>query len=283
MHVLRTRLRDQRIAVLGAGSAGCGISEQLITTMVRQGLSEKEARSRLYLVDREGLLLDDMRGLPSFELRLAQKRAYVCGWKLEKPDVVGLIDVVINAKPTVLIGVSGQPGLFTEVMVREMARYTQRPIIFPLSNPNSRSEAKPEDLLEWTDGRAIIATGSVFSGVCFRGKAIHIDQCNNSYIFPAIGLGVLASRARRVTGGMFMAAAEALSETSPALRDSNAPLLPHIQDIHGVTRYIAQAVALQAQRDGVADRISREALEFQLTANFWLPAYPTLRRRQSQI
>jgi malate dehydrogenase (oxaloacetate-decarboxylating) len=251
--------------------------------MVRRGLSEAEARSRFYLVDKNGLLLEDMGPLPSFQKKLAQPRARIAGWKLAKPDAVGLLDVAANARPTVLIGASGRPGLFTEEMIREMARHTPRPIILPLSNPNSHSEAKPEDLFEWTNGQAMVATGSSFSSFHFRGEAMDIAQCNNSYIFPAIGLGVLASRARRATDGMFMAAAEALSETSPALHDPKAPLLPRFEEIHHVTRHIARAVALQAQRDGVADKISPEALEVQLAANFWTPAYPTLRRRQFPV
>jgi len=279
MRVCETKLRDQRIAVLGAGTAGCGISEQLITAMVQQGLTEAEARSRFYLVDRQGLLLDDMHELPPFQRRLAQTRAHIAGWRLANPGAVTLADVVANARVTILIGFSGRPGLFTEEIVREMAQHTPRPIILPLSNPTSHSEATPADLLEWTDGRAIIATGSSFPDVRFRGDTIPIAQCNNSYVFPAIGLGVLAARARRVTDEMLMAAAEALAETSPAHCDPKAPLLPRLRDIHEVTRQIARAVALQAQRDGVAERISSESLEAQLTANFWIPAYPTLRRK----
>ena len=283
MRVSGTQLRDQRIAILGAGSAGCGMSEQLIAAMVRQGLSEAEACSRFYLVDRQGLLLDDMQGLPPFQQRFAQPRARIAGWKLAKPGAVAFADVVANARVSILIGFSGQPGLFTEEIVRVMARHTPRPIILPLSNPTSHSEAKPADLLEWTDGRAIIATGSSFPEVRFRGDTIPIAQCNNSYVFPAIGLGVLAARARRVTDGMIMATAEALAETSPARGDPKAPLLPPVRDIHEVTRHIARAVALQAQRDGVAGRTTPEELEAQLTANFWIPAYPTLRRKRPPI
>jgi malate dehydrogenase (oxaloacetate-decarboxylating) len=160
-----------------------------------------------------------------------------------------------------------------------MARRTVRPIILPLSNPISHSEATPLDLLEWTDGRTIIATGSSFGEVQFRGETISIAQCNNSYIFPAIGLGALAARAGRVTDGMLMAAAQALAEVSPARRDSRAPLLPRLEDIHNVTRHIARAVAVQAQHDGVAEALSPDALEGQLAANFWAPKYPTLRRK----
>jgi malate dehydrogenase (oxaloacetate-decarboxylating) len=274
-----TQLRDQRVAVVGAGSAGCGISKQLVSAMVRQGLSEEDARSRLYLIDRQGLLLQDMEGLQSFQQRLSQPRARIAGWKLANSGAVGLADVVANAQATILVGISGQAGAFSEKAIREMARLTPRPIIFPLSNPTSCCEAKPQDLLEWTEGRAIIATGSPFPEVNFRGDMIPIAQCNNSYVFPAIGLGVLAARIRRVTDGMLMAAAEALAETSPALSDPQAPVLPRLQDIQGITRHIARAVALQAQDDGVADRISPEMLEVQLSENFWMPAYPTLRRK----
>jgi malate dehydrogenase (oxaloacetate-decarboxylating) len=278
--VCGTKLADQRIVVVGAGTAGCGISEHLVAAMMRQGLSEAAARARFYMVDRQGLVLNDMAGSPPFQQRLAQPRAGIAGWKLADPGIVTLADVVANARPTVLIGFSGRAGLFTEPIVREMARHTPRPIILPLSNPTSHSEGVPEDLLEWTDGRATVATGSVFPDVHFRGQVIPIAQCNNSYVFPAIGLGVLAARARRVTDAMLMAAAEALAETSPALHDPKAALLPPLYEIHTVTHQIARAVAMQAQRDGVAEQIPPETLEDQLSANFWIPKYPTLRRKR---
>jgi malate dehydrogenase (oxaloacetate-decarboxylating) len=235
---------------------------------------------RFYMVDRQGLLLNDMNGLPPFQQRLAQPRTAIAGWRMAAADAVTLADVVANAHPTVLIGFSGRGGLFTQGIVREMARHTSRPIILPLSNPTSHSEAAPADLLEWTAGRAVIATGSCFPGVRFAGKEVAIAQCNNSYVFPAIGLGVLASGARRVTDGMLMAAAEALAETSPARQNPQAPLLPPLEQIHEVTRRVARAVGLQAQRDAVAQVASPEALDRQIEANFWIPKYPTLRRRQ---
>ena len=221
-----------------------------------------------------------MPGLLPFQRPFARPRADIAGWKLARPDAVSFADVVANARATILIGLSGQPGLFTEPIVREMARHAPRPIILPLSNPTSRAEATPEDLLAWTDGRAIVATGGAFPDVVFRGRTIPIAQCNNSYVFPAMGLGVLASGARRVTDAMFMAAAEALSESSPVLRDADEPLLPRLRDIRDVTRHIARAIALQAQRDAVADAISPEELEARLTANFWIPAYPILRHKR---
>jgi malate dehydrogenase (oxaloacetate-decarboxylating) len=276
-------LSEQRIAVVGAGSAGCGISQQIIRAMVRQGLTQAEARSRLFLIDRGGLLLDDDLSLLPFQRPLAQPRTAVAAWKLANPGAISISDVVANARVGILIGLSGQSGLFTQPIVREMARLTARPMIFPLSNPDSRSEAHPRDLLEWTDGRAIVATGGAFPDVAFRGRSIPIAQCNNAYIFPAVGLAVLAARARRVTEEMFMAAAEALAGASPAIRDPAAPLLPRWTEIRNVTRQIGRAVALEAQRNGVADRTSPEALEAGLDANSWLPTYPTLRRRAHSL
>jgi malate dehydrogenase (oxaloacetate-decarboxylating) len=272
-------LSDQRIAVVGAGTAGCGISEHIISVMIRQGLGPAEARSRFFMVDRPGLLLDDMPGLPSFQQQLAQPRERVAGWQLADTNCITLADVVANARPTVLIGLSGRAGLFDEAIVREMASASPRPIIFPLSNPTSHQEAAPGDLLAWTEGRAIIATGGASEELTWRGARVPIAQCNNSYIFPAIGLAALSVRARRITDTMFVTAAEALAETSPARRENGAPLLPSLDDIHKVTRHIARAVARQAQRDKVADEMTEEQLERELAANFWVPAYPLLRRK----
>ena len=174
---------------------------------------------------------------------------------------------------TVMIGATGQAGVFSESVVREMALHTEVPVIFPLSNPTSRAEAEPADLIAWTNGKAIVATGSPFESVDYQGVTHVISQCNNSYVFPAIGLGVLAVEAKRVTEGMFMAAALALRDTSPALNDPNAPLLPPLSDIREVTRHIAQAVARAAQKDEVAEVIGPEELDRRLDENMWEPSY----------
>ena len=195
------RLRDQRVAILGAGSAGCGVAEQLVAAMVDEGLSEAEARARFFLVDRPGLLHDGLDGLRSFQRKLAQPKDRVAPWRSAEGQPIGLLDVVKHARPTILIGTSGQPGTFTEEIVRAMTTYTARPIIFPLSNPTSRAEATPADLIAWTDGRALIATGSPFEPVAHGGRRYPIAQCNNSYVFPGLGLGILASGARRVSDG----------------------------------------------------------------------------------
>ena len=201
------RLGGQRVAILGAGSAGCGIAGQLVAAMVEEGLPEAEARSCFFLIDRQGLLHDGLTGLKPFQRPFAQPKERVDGWRSGTGAAIGLLDVVRNARPTILLGVSGQPGTFTEQIIKAMAGYVERPIIFPLSNPTSRAEATPADLIAWTDGQAVIATGSPFDDVTFGGRRFAIAQCNNSYIFPGLGLGIRAVEARGVSDGMFMAAA----------------------------------------------------------------------------
>ena len=191
------KLHDQRVAILGAGSAGCGIAEQLVAAMVDEGLPEREARANFFLIDRPGLLHDGLQGLRPFQRNLVQPKERVDSWRPGEGQPIGLLEVIKHAKPTILIGVSGQPGTFSEQVVRAMGEYARRPIIFPLSNPTSRSEATPADLLAWTDGRALIATGSPYDDVSFGGRKYSIAQCSNGYIFPAVGLGVRASGGAR--------------------------------------------------------------------------------------
>jgi malate dehydrogenase (oxaloacetate-decarboxylating) len=267
------KLSEQRIVMLGAGSAGVGISRQLIRAMVHAGISEDEAHRSMYVLDRDGLLHDRRSDIDSGHADLVQRHDDLAGWQCAAEETISLDDVVRNARPTVLVGVTGQAGAFTEDVVRQMARHAERPIIFPLSNPTSRAEATPADLLRWTDGRAIIATGSPFDPVQHAGVTHAIAQCNNSYVFPAMGLGVLASRARRVTEGMFNVAAVALQETSPALADATASLLPPLTDIRRVARHIAKAVAVQAIDDGVADALSSDELDQRINETMWTPQY----------
>ncbi len=270
------RLKDQRIAVVGAGSAGCGVSEQLVAAMREEGLTETEARARFFLVDRGGLLrAEQAASLMPFQRRFVQPAKALSGWTV--CSGFDLSDVVHNAHPTVLLGFSGQPGLFTESAVREMAAHVDRPILFPLSNPTSRCEARPADLLAWTNGRALVATGSPFDPVVWSGRTIPIVQCNNAYVFPAVGLGVLAAGARRVTDGMFMAAARALAATAPALADPGTPLLlPPLRSIRNVVRRVALAVAQRAQQDGVADPAAPQVLATRMESHVWTPAYRPL-------
>lgn len=264
INVTGTPLTRQRIAMLGMGSAGCGIGSLLLSAMERAGLSEAEARRNFYGIDVQGLLLEGMPELHPAQVPFAQPRAAVADWKLSASGPIGLLDVIVNARPTTLIGVSGQPGVFTEGIVRAMAAVAERPVIFPLSNPTSRSEARPADLLQWTDGRAIVGAGSPFPGV---------DQTNNSYVFPGVGLGVLSVHAERVTDAMFMAAAEALAELSPARLDKHARLLPPVSELRSVAVTVARAVANRAIKDGVAEERDEERVEELIRANVWEPAY----------
>lgn len=273
--VAKVDLKDQRVALLGAGSAGCGISEQIVNAMITQGLSEHEARSRFYLVDRNGLLLDEMKDLLPFQQPFSCSNKLLKDWKLEQACKISLQDVINNAKPTILLGVSAQPNQFTEPMVRMMASYCKRPIIFPLSNPTSRAEATPHDLLNWTKGQALVATGSPFDPVTIDGQKIDIAQCNNSYIFPGVGLGVVAGKARRVTDHMMMSAAIALSELAPAEITGVGRLLPELPTIRTVSRHIAKAVILQGISEGHVDKMSEQQIENAIQKTMWTPKYET--------
>lgn len=271
--VANIQLKDQRIALLGAGSAGCGISEQLVHAMMNQGLAEAQARSRFYLVDRQGLLDDSMNDLLPFQKAFAQPQQTLKNWKLQSSGQVSLVDVINNAKPTILLGVSGQPNQFTEAMVLAMASYCQRPIIFPLSNPTSRAEATPQDLLNWTAGKALVATGSPFDQVLINGHEINIAQCNNSYIFPGMGLAVVAGQAKRVTDPMMMAAAMALSELAPAMKTGEGRLLPELSSIREVSKHIAKAVLLEAIKEGHVKPMSEAEIDKALFDTMWMPQY----------
>ena len=241
--------------------------------MKEEGLSEGAARSRIYAFNRYGLLVEGARGIKASQLPLVRKRADIAGWKLTGGEDVTLLDVVRNAKVTVLAGVSAQAGAFTEEIVREMARHAERPIIFPLSNPTSQAEATPADLLRWTEGRALVGTGSPFPPVEINGKPVRIPQVNNSFIFPGLALGILVSQARRVTDGMIMAAAKALAGLSPSRTDKDAPLLPPIAESRKVGLVVSEAVARQAMAEGVATIDDAASLPDRIRAYAWSPVY----------
>jgi malate dehydrogenase (oxaloacetate-decarboxylating) len=270
-------LHEHTIAMFGAGSAGIGIVNLLIAAMKEEGVSEEQARRRIYAFNRYGLIVEGGNGIRPEQQALARKRADVSGWKLSPSSTgsgnISLLDVVRNAGITVLAGVSAQPGAFTEEIVREMARHTPHPVIFPLSNPTSQSEAAPADLLRWTDGHALVGTGSPFAPVEINGKSIRIAQVNNSYIFPGLALGILVSRARHVTDGMIMAAAKALAGLSPARTDKSAPLLPPIAEARKTSLAVAEAVGTQAIADGVAEAVDEASLADSLRAYVWEPEY----------
>jgi malate dehydrogenase (oxaloacetate-decarboxylating) len=276
--VTGVQLTEQRIALVGAGSAGIGIVSLLVQAMIDAGADAAEARGRVFAVDRHGLLVEGVADITQAQAPFVQSRHAVAGWTLQKPGEIGLLDVVVNAKPTVLIGVSGQAGAFSEPVVRAMARNVDRPVIFPLSNPTSRSEATAEQIVAWTDGRALIGTGSPFAPVAWKGRTIQIDQTNNSYIFPGMGLGILASGARRVTDAMFMVAAKAIARLSPTATDKQGRLLPPVHLMRTAAAAVATAVARQAQADGVADKTDAATLDARISAHIWEPRYHPYRR-----
>ncbi len=266
-------LSQQTIAMYGAGSAGIGIIDLLVSAMKEEGLSEEQARNRIYAFNRYGLLVEGARGIKESQRPLVRKRADIAGWQLTGGEDVSLLDVVRNAKVTVLAGVSAQAGAFTDEIVREMARHTNRPIVFPLSNPTSQAEATPADLLRWTDGRALVGTGSPFPPVEIEGKPVRISQVNNSFIFPGLALGILVAKARRVTDGMIMAAARALAGLSPSRVDKTAPLLPPIGDSRKVALVVSEAVARQAMAEGVATIADANSLPDRIRSYMWSPVY----------
>jgi malate dehydrogenase (oxaloacetate-decarboxylating) len=273
VHATGIPLHQQTIAMFGSGSAGIGIINLLISAMKEQGLSEAEARKRIFAFNRYGLIVEGCRGIRPEQQQLVRKREDVEGWQLSGGEDISLLDVVRNAKVTVLAGVSAQPGAFTEEIVREMVRHTDRPVIFPLSNPTSKSEADPADLLRWSDGRALVGSGSPFPSVEVNGRMVRISQINNSYIFPGLALGILVSKAERVTDNMIMAAAKTLAALSPARNDKNDALLPPIADSRKVGMIVGEAVAHQAVADGVAEPANGESMKERIKEYMWEAVY----------
>ena len=271
-------LSSQTIVMYGSGSAGVGIIELLVAAMQQEGLTEDQARSRVYAFNRYGLLVEGARGIRPSHLPLVRNRSSIEGWQLSGGEDITLLDVVRNAKVTVLVGVSAQPGAFTEEIVREMASHAHRPVIFPLSNPTSQSEATPADLMRWTDGRALVGTGSPFAPVDVDGRMVRISQINNSYIFPGLALGILVSKARRVTDSMVMAAARTLAGLSPTREDHAAPLLPPVSDSRKIALAVGEAVAQQAIAEDVAAIGVPDDLAAQLRAYVWEPVYVPYQR-----
>jgi malate dehydrogenase (oxaloacetate-decarboxylating) len=274
VRVSGSQLRDQHIVMLGAGSAGIGVADFLRAALVADGLSEAEARSRFWLVNIDGLLHSQRTDLSAEQRIYAQPAERVANFPRTQPGGrTGLGDVIQQINATILIGLSTLSGAFSEPIVREMARKCERPIILPLSNPTSKSEAVPQDLLPWTEGRALIASGSPFPDVNYKGRKVRIAQCNNVYIFPSMGLAISATRAKRVTDGMFLAAAHALAKQSPAQADPSAPLLPLLTGLRGAAIEIAIAAAQEAQREGLVPAASPESLREAITSAQWTPHY----------
>ncbi|WP_367606283.1 NAD-dependent malic enzyme [Legionella sp. W05-934-2] len=271
--VANVPLKEMNVCVVGAGSAGCGIAEQLVQVMVNQGLSPEEARQHFFMVDRHGLVHNKMSDLMPFQQLLAQDVEHLKQLDFDPSQEMSLLDVVDKAKPGVLLGVSGVPGLFTEDVIKTMAKHQPHPIVFPLSNPTSRAEAVPKDILTWTNGKALVATGSPFDPVTIGSQTIPIAQCNNAYIFPGMGLAVVASQAKRVTNTMMMAAALALSDLAPAVMTGKGRLLPELHTIREVSRHIAEAVIKQGIKEGHIHSMDEAQIQHAINETMWVPEY----------
>jgi malate dehydrogenase (oxaloacetate-decarboxylating) len=270
-------LAEHRIVIFGAGTAGTGIADQLTAAMLAEGLPEDEARARFWAIDRPGLLTTATPGIGAEQSRYARPAAEVAAWHQDDSiGGVGLAEVVRQVHPTILIGTSTRAGAFTEPVVRDMAAHCARPVILPMSNPTSLSEAVPGDLIRWTEGRALVATGSPFPPVDYRGVRYVIGQANNALIFPGVGLGVIAARAAQVTDNMLAAAAHAVSELVDT-STPGAPLLPEVAAMRETSVAVAAAVARAAASDGVAGASLDGDLHSRIRALMWEPVYRPVR------
>lgn len=269
-------LTDQRIAILGGGAAGVGIAHQLRGAFERHGKSPEEINRAIAVLDSRGLIHTKRESLDEHKKTFAWPHELVTEHGLDPEEKIGLEQLVSAMKPTMLVGTSGVPGTFTESIIREMAKHAERPVIFPLSNPTNKTEAIPDDLVEWTEGRCLIATGSPFEPVQYGDRTIHVSQGNNVYIFPGVGLGVIAAKATKVTNSMFTAAASDLAEqVSPADLEAGK-LYPPLADMRKITRSIALAVARQAFEEGLAQADPGTPVEDLVGELIWEPVYPTL-------
>ncbi|MFJ8354538.1 oxaloacetate-decarboxylating malate dehydrogenase [Bacillus paramycoides] len=264
-------LNEHRVVVFGAGTAGIGIADQVRDAMVRVGLSEQEAHERFWCIDRNGLITDNMEDLLDFQIPYARKVAEVNEWK--QSDAIGLAEVVKHVKPTILIGTSTVAGAFKEEIIKEMASHVERPIILPMSNPTPLAEAKPVDLIEWTEGRALVATGSPFEPVTYNGVTYVIGQSNNALIFPGLGLGTIVVRASVMTDGMFAAAAEAVASMVDTSQPG-APILPEVEELRNISEMVAIEVAKVAVAEGVArESLSDNDIKIAVKESMWKPEY----------
>jgi malate dehydrogenase (oxaloacetate-decarboxylating) len=276
VRVSGTPIRDQRIVIFGAGTAGIGIADQLRDAMVRDGLDRQTATRRIWAIDKQGLLTDDMSDLRDFQVPYARPASEVTDWNRDKDgDGIGLGEVVDHVKPTMLVGTSTAHRAFTETIVRAMAAGVDRPIIFPLSNPTERIEAMPADLIRWTDGRALIATGIPVNPITYNGVTYVIGQANNALLYPGLGLGAIVSRARRISDGMLQAAADAVG----GMVDVSIPgasLLPQVDNLREVSATVAVAVAEQAAKESLARANLRDPVR-QVQGAMWQPEYRPVR------
>ena len=277
MRIKNARLADQRIGIVGMGQAGIGIASNVLALLKAEGLSDREARRRIYTGDTPGLLCEDTPGLSTWQQAFARERADVAGWQLESSDRIRLMDVVRNAKLTVLVGVTAQPGLFSHEVLSTMASFEPRPVVLALSNPTSRCECTAEDVARATDGRGMFATGSPFADLDWKGRTLVTSQCNNLYVFPGVGLGALVAKAPKVTAAMFVAASRALSGLVTPAQEARGQLLPPMADIRGVSRAVAKAVAIEARDSGLGRLLGDEEYERIIARAQWEPEYAPYR------
>lgn len=266
--IAHQNLAQEKVAILGGGSAGTGIAEMIVQAKMQEGLSYGEALSHIYLIDLEGLIHFSSKTVAESQKPYVQPQSNIKHWKVHSEEI-SLFDVIANAKPSILIGVCAQGGAFTKEVIQEMARHVKRPILFPLSNPTTKAECTPDEAIEWTSGRAIIATGSPFPPVVYQGKTYFISQCNNVYIFPGLGVGAIGAKAAQITDEMLLEAARTLASFSPALKNETAPLFPPIEEVRSISKKIAIAVAKKAA-------VAPSSVEKEIDARLWEPHYPKI-------
>lgn len=266
-------MRDQRVLLAGAGAAAQGIAELTVSAFREAGLSEAEARSRIWMFDSKGLVTRDRPNLEDFKATFARDPQELNSWRVADRSLIRLEEVVANARPTVMLGTSGSRGAFTEAAVRAMAAVNDRPMTFPLSNPTSKSECTAEEAITWSDGRAIVATGSPFAPVEFRGKRYRIGQGNNAFIFPGVGLGVTACGLRRVTDTMFLDAARALAEQVTEADLAESAVYPSFKRVRECSHAVACAVVRRGVREGLAEASVLDGLEARISSAMWTPEY----------
>jgi malate dehydrogenase (oxaloacetate-decarboxylating) len=277
MRIKQSRFQDERYLIVGMGQAGTGIAMNILAALAEEGLSLEEARARIFAVDMQGLLVEDDPALEPPQRPMAQRRDAVAHWQLEAEGKISVLDVIRNARPTVLIGVTAQTGLFSEAILQEVAKATERPIVFALSNPTSKCEATPEQVWKATDGKGLVATGSPFPSMEWKGRLLQPSQCNNMYIFPGVGLGALVAKAAKVTDGMLMAASRAISAMVTPEQEAMGLLLPAMEDIRKASALVAVAVAKQAREEGLGRLLNDEELARMVAKAQWEPHFPDFR------
>jgi malate dehydrogenase (oxaloacetate-decarboxylating) len=283
MRIKQSRFQDERYVIVGLGQAGTGIAMNIRAALKAEGLSDEEARKRIFAVDMQGLLIEGDPLLEGPQLPLAQCRSAVEGWKLDDPSRIGLQDVVRNAHPTVLIGVTAQPNLFDEAILAETAKHSERPIVLALSNPTHKCECSPEAVWKATDGKGLVATGSPFAPVNWKGRTLQASQCNNMYIFPGVGLGALVCKATRITDSMFLAGSKAISAFVTPEQEATGLLLPEMKDIRQVSAAVAKAVSKEARNAGLGRLLNDEQLDAIIVKAQWDPHYTAYRAGMPRI